>query len=210
MYGESKRLGKLVGDLLLLAKLDREPELNAMPADIGEIIREMEPQLRLLAQQRNVRFDMQPLPLIPLDRDKIKQVVLNLFHNAVQHTDPHQGRIALGVNLSGNSVYLTVADNGSGIPPEHLPRIFDRFYRLDESRSRIHGGTGIGLSISRSIVELHGGTIEAESIPGEGSVFRVILPLQWNAGDPVKRETPADVPASLPPGLDAARRHSTP
>lgn len=177
MYGESKRMGKLVGDLLLLAKLDREPELSAMPADVGEIVHEMEPQLRLLAQQREVRFDLQPLPLIPLDRDKIKQVILNLFHNAVQHTDPQQGRIHLNAKHADNSVLLTVTDNGSGIPPEHLPRIFDRFYRLDESRSRIHGGTGLGLSISRSIVELHGGTIEAESAPGAGSVFRVILPM---------------------------------
>ncbi|MEF3304053.1 sensor histidine kinase [Paenibacillus sp. GYB003] len=176
MYGESERLNKLVSDLLLLAKMDRAPNMEMREGDLEELIREMEPQLRLLAASREVAFRLASRAGCRYDPDKMKQVVLNLFHNAVQHTDPEQGRIAIAVRADAEHVELAVADNGSGIPAEHVPRIFDRFYRSESSRTRKSGGAGLGLSISKAIVEAMDGTIRVESRPGEGSVFFVRLP----------------------------------
>jgi len=176
MFGESRRLGKLVQDLLLLANLDRTPELSKTPTDLNQVLAEMEPQLRVLSHNRSVRLDLHPIPTLALDADKMKQVVLNLVHNAVQHTDPEEGRIVIATKSGLDGVTLSVADNGAGIAPEHLAHLFDRFYRIDESRSRIHGGTGLGLAITKSIVEHHGGTIQARSAAGEGSTFLVLLP----------------------------------
>jgi two-component system OmpR family sensor kinase len=160
----------------LLARLDHQPKLDTVPADLGAIAAEMETQLRVLAQDREVLLELSQTPAVSVDRDKIKQVILNLFHNAVQHTDPRHGRIVVTVEPADGGAGLSVSDNGNGIPASQLPLIFDRFYRLDESRARIHGGTGLGLAISRSIVELHGGTIEAASEVGRGSAFRFVLP----------------------------------
>lgn len=178
MHGESTRINKLVHDLLLLARLDRAPQVTLTRTDLASIVREMEPQLRLLAEARKVEFDLPDIAPIMLDADKIKQVLLNLFQNAVQHTDAQDGVIRIGISASEEGAALSVTDNGTGIPESHLPRLFDRFYRIDTSRSRSFGGAGLGLAISRAIVSQHGGTIQAESRVGEGSVFRVLLPCQ--------------------------------
>ena len=104
-------------------------------------------------------------------------MLLNLFHNAVQHTDSEKGSILLSLETGAiGGVELTVRDNGSGITAEHLPYLFDRFYRSDSSRTRKYGGSGLGLSITKSIVELHGGRIRVESVAGEGTSFYVWLP----------------------------------
>ncbi|MBO9597322.1 MAG: HAMP domain-containing protein [Cohnella sp.] len=176
MHGESTRINKLVQDLLLLARLDRAPQARLARADLSAIVREMEPQLRLLAESRGVEFELQGAAPTLLDADRIKQVLLNLFQNAVQHTDAREGVIRIGISSSEEGVTLSVKDNGTGIPEAHLPRLFDRFYRIDTSRSRSFGGAGLGLAISHAIVSLHGGTIQVSSRTGEGSVFRVLLP----------------------------------
>ncbi|MFC5467569.1 sensor histidine kinase [Cohnella suwonensis] len=176
MHGESERIIKLVNDLLQLAKLDRESELRAEPYDLAELVRKTEPQLRILAGQRGIELDLAEPAVVPLDRDKVKQVLLNLFHNAVQHTDPQEGRIRIAVRGTDAGAALEVEDNGCGIAEEHLPHLFERFYRVDSSRTRKHGGAGLGLSISRSIVELHGGSVTATSRPGEGSLLVVEFP----------------------------------
>lgn len=178
MYGESERMNKLVHDLLLLAKLDRAPELTASEGKLGLMIDEMEPQLRLLAQQRKVSFDLDCEISCIYDRDKLKQVVLNLFYNAVQHTDPEAGKIKLSLKQHQHKwVQLQVQDNGIGIDDEHIPLLFNRFYRMDPSRARKHGGAGLGLSITKSIIDLHGGRIEVRSDLGSGTTFIVTLPL---------------------------------
>lgn len=110
------------------------------------------------------------------DNDKIKQVVLNLFHNAVQHTDRQTGRIAVTLTHEPGRALLQVKDNGPGIAKEHLPHVFERFYRSDASRTRKQGGAGLGLAISQSIVEAHGGQISAASELGAGATFTVVLP----------------------------------
>jgi two-component system OmpR family sensor kinase len=177
MYGESARMNKLVQDLLLLAKLDRAPAAHLSLEDLSDIVRDMEPQLSMLADPREVVFDLNfPAPAF-VNEDKMKQIVLNLFQNAVQHTDPSQGRITVSVLSGQDGIELIVADNGHGIAPEHLPYLFDRFYRIDSSRTRKSGGSGLGLAITQSLVQLHGGTIEATSRPGVGSEFRVRLPV---------------------------------
>jgi two-component system OmpR family sensor kinase len=176
MYGESERINKLVQDLLLLAKLDRAPAMVLAEGDLSDVIRGMEPQLKVLAGHRKVELLLETA-VCPFDKDKMKQVILNLYHNAVQHTDPERGIIAITTqDTGGGCVELAVRDNGPGIGKEHLPHLFDRFYRSDSSRTRKYGGAGLGLSITKSIVEAHGGTIRAESVEGAGSTFTVRLP----------------------------------
>nr|WP_274364782.1 MULTISPECIES: HAMP domain-containing sensor histidine kinase [unclassified Paenibacillus] len=187
MRGESVRMKKLVEDLLLLAKLDRAPELSLRETDLNELAIEMEPHLRMLAGNRTVRIDMVRIDMVEaaethgiygtFDPDKVKQVVLNLFHNAVQHTDPVEGQIVVTVRSDAEYGYIDISDNGSGIPAEHLPHLFERFYRIDSSRTRKLGGAGLGLSISQSIAEAHGGSIAAASEAGRGSTFTLRLPL---------------------------------
>lgn len=185
MHTESKRINKLVEDLLLLAKLDQQPQLALARISLPGLIREMEPQLRLLAGDRDVHLALEEPADILADADKIKQVALNLFHNAVQHTDAVNGAIRLSIRAgkAGTLAELAVADNGQGIAPEHQARLFERFYRSDSSRTRKYGGAGLGLAISLSIAEAHGGTIEIESEPGKGSAFIVKLPLAGDAAD---------------------------
>ncbi|OBZ10796.1 two-component sensor histidine kinase [Bacillus sp. FJAT-27264] len=178
MHGESKRINKLVEDLLLLARMDGAPQLRLADLELGGILKEMTPGLLLLAGDRRVSFDIAYGIHGLYDADKIKQVILNLFHNAVQHTDDKEGVIRISLHAQGPRAELTVSDNGSGITAEHLPRVFDRFYRSDSSRTRKYGGSGLGLSISKSIVEAHGGDISVTSIPGAETVFKMSLPCQ--------------------------------
>lgn len=178
MHSESERLNKLVHDLLLLAKLDRDgaPSIEIVEMPLDEVIRSMEPQLMMLAGSRKVTLAIEPKLICRHDPDKMKQVILNLVHNAVQHTDEALGRIHIeGVNQE-NGVQLFVRDNGTGIAPEHIPYLFERFYRSESSRNRKSGGSGLGLAITRSIVEAHGGTIHVISRVGEGSTFLIWLP----------------------------------
>lgn len=179
MHSEAQRLKKLVQDLLLLTKLDRAPQAELIPGCLDILLWDMEPQLRVLAGQRQVEFNLAADIECRFDEDKMRQVVLNLFHNAVQHTDIEQGLIRVSLSKSDQDVLLSIEDNGPGIPSEHLPHIFERFYRSDTSRARKYGGAGLGLSITRSIVELHNGRIEVESREGQGTIFRVWFPREY-------------------------------
>jgi len=165
-----------VHDLLLLSKLDRTPHIELKEGRLDEVIRDMEPQLRILAGARQLALDIEPQIECSFNTDKMKQVVLNLFHNAVQHTDPEKGQIKISLVKKDGGVQLTVRDNGPGISESHLPHVFNRFYRSDSSRTRKYGGAGLGLAITKSIVNAHGGTISVESKEGEGSVFIIWLP----------------------------------
>jgi two-component system OmpR family sensor kinase len=176
MYGESERINKLVQDLLLLAKLDQTPHMELQYGPLDDVIHDMEPQLRLLAGRRNVSFTIHPNLNCRFDPDKMKQVVLNLYYNAVQHTDADLGSINITLKSAFNGVIIAIQDNGTGIPREHLPYLFDRFYRSDSSRTRKYGGSGLGLSITKSIIEAHSGSIRVESSEGHGSTFTVWLP----------------------------------
>ncbi|OWA36943.1 hypothetical protein B9G55_02370 [Saccharibacillus sp. O16] len=179
MYGESQRMGKLVEDLLALVKLDGGPALELERVRPAELLRELESHLRVLAGERSVRIEWGTHPDAEVlgEADKLKQILLNLFSNAVQHTDPLEGRIDLNVSVRAQRVVIGVQDNGRGIPPELQQKVFERFYRSDESRSRRSGGAGLGLSISMAIAQAHGGTMELDSTPGQGSRFRLVLPM---------------------------------
>jgi len=176
MHGESKRLNKLVHDLLLLSKLDRTPHIELAEGFLDNLIREMEPQLRILAGKRKLDILIEPDLKCKYDADSMKQAVLNLFQNAVQHTDPENGQIQLSLSKSNDGVRLSVQDNGPGISESHLPHVFDRFYRSDSSRTRKYGGAGLGLAITKTIIDIHKGTISIESKEGQGCIFHIWLP----------------------------------
>ncbi len=177
MYSESQRLSKLVHDLLQLTKMDRLPRIELKEGSLESVLRDMEPQLRVLAGSRTLSLELDSQESsCKYDTDQIKQVVLNLFHNAVQHTDPEKGCINIVLRPERGGMQLSVEDNGPGISQEHLARIFDRFYRSDSSRTRKYGGAGLGLSISKSIIDAHGGNISVDSKEGVGCVFRVWIP----------------------------------
>ena len=176
MNSESGRLTKLVQDLLLLNKLDRKAKVEFMETCLDSVILEMEPQFHILAGKRKLDLFIEPNLKCRFDVDQMKQVVLNLFHNAVQHTDPDKGNIQIRLSRKDKGVQLSIQDNGPGISDTHLPHVFDRFYRSDSSRTRKYGGSGLGLSITQSIVNAHGGRISVVSKEGEGSTFYVWLP----------------------------------
>lgn len=156
MHGEAKRINQLVEDLLLLARMDSAPQMQTRELPLDGLIGDMQPQLRVLAGSRRVVFDIAPGVQCHADPDRIRQVLLNLFHNAVQHTDADTGMIRVSLRAREDMAELAVKDNGPGIAAEHLPHIFDRFYRSDASRTRKYGGSGLGLSIAKSIAQAHG------------------------------------------------------
>src|SRR5207245_7017475 len=110
------------------------------------------------------------------DPDAVRQILTNLFENPLRHTPPGGGIAVTAPPATGGGVALAVADTGSGIAPEHLPRIFERFYRADPGRARDHGGTGLGLAIVKHLVEAHGGRVEARSKPGNGTTIVTFFP----------------------------------
>ncbi len=123
-----------------------------------------------------LRLEAAPrLPTLSLDQQRIAQVLSNLLSNALRHT-PRGGSVVCAVRPDGNRVAFSVTDTGSGIAPEALPHIFERFYRVDGARARAEGGTGLGLTIAKQLVEAHGGRIEARSEPGRGTVVVFTLP----------------------------------
>lgn len=176
MYSESQRLNKLVQDLLLLSKLDRSPAIELHEGSLDVLVIDMEAQLRILAGNRELQFDIDSDVKCKFDSDKMKQLILNLFQNAVQHTDPNKGHIAISLKKENKGLLFSIKDDGSGISSSHIPRIFDRFYRSDSSRTRKYGGAGLGLAISKTIVEVHGGSISVNSQEGHGCMFQVWLP----------------------------------
>jgi signal transduction histidine kinase len=116
------------------------------------------------------------LPLVDADADRVGQILRNLLTNAVNYTPPG-GQISVAAKLAGADVEVSVRDTGIGIAPEHLPYIFERFYRADKSRARATGGAGLGLAIVKQLVEAHGGRVWAESTPGSGATFAFTLPV---------------------------------
>ena len=177
---EVARLQRLIHDLQELS----HAEAGQIPLDLRSIsptklIHIAADRLRPQFKDKNVslHFDLPPdIPNIWADGDRIIQVLLNLLGNALQYT-PSQGKVTVKAWCEDQEVVVTVQDSGIGISPEHLPYLFDRFYRVDKSRSRAGGGSGIGLTIAKHIVEAHGGHIKGESRgPNQGSTFAFTLP----------------------------------
>jgi heavy metal sensor kinase len=174
------RMRSLVDGLLLLARTDSDRlELHRGPLDLRLIAEDAVMQLQEKAITAGVELECRT-PEVPVmisaDPVFLAQVPTNLIDNAIQHT-PAGGKIIVDVRLDGTHAVLSVQDTGYGITPEHLPHLFERFYRVDIGRSRRHGGSGLGLAICRSLVEAHGGHIECKSVPGKGSTFTIRLAL---------------------------------
>jgi signal transduction histidine kinase len=172
-------LSHLVEDLRVLTLADAgELQVEAEPVEMGELTRSVVKRLQTTAQATDVTLDAR-LPDTSLhalgDAQRLTQVLLNLLTNALQHT-PSGGKITASAHAGEGKVHITVQDSGEGIAPEDLPHIFERFYRADRARSRDTGGSGLGLSIAKSLVEAQGGTISVESQAGQGSTFTVSLP----------------------------------
>jgi signal transduction histidine kinase len=144
--------------------------------DLSRVTRDCVELVKPLAAERKVEIRSE-LPTVQClgDAERIGQVVTNLLSNAI-HFNRDGGEVCLKVRAENGTAFLTVADTGGGIPAEDLPHIFERFYRVDKSRSRIQGKTGLGLAICRAIVEAHSGSINVTSQPGSGSTFEVRLP----------------------------------
>jgi two-component system, OmpR family, phosphate regulon sensor histidine kinase PhoR len=176
---ETDRLGSLVDDVLALARADTDQlHLDIRPVDVpGVVVQVCDTLAPLARRQRNlslVHSSEAGLPRAMADRDRLSQVLTNLIRNAVNHT-PDGGIISVHSTTLGDRVTIAVSDTGIGMEPGELVRIFDRFYRTDQSRARDTGGSGLGLSIARDLLTAMGATIEAESTPGQGSVFTVSL-----------------------------------
>jgi len=180
---EATRLMTLVDDLMALSRLESRAEpMELGPVRLDALLEEAAGRLRPQAAQSRItlRTSLAGEMIVTADGDRLLQVFTNLIDNAIKFT-PEGGTVDVGVKQDGADAVVSVADSGRGIPPDDLPRIFDRFYRVERSRSREAGGTGLGLAIAKHIVEAHGGGITVTSRPGAGSTFSVALPLAREA-----------------------------
>ncbi|MBL8958038.1 MAG: PAS domain-containing protein [Myxococcaceae bacterium] len=178
IHRQSERLSELVEDLLELSRIDaKQIQLSKVPIDLAEAAQRSSEAVRPKAEGKNIAIEIKvPDDLTAIaDARALEQVLLNLLDNAVKYTGPG-GSVKVTGKRRGNDVEIAVRDTGAGIEPRHLPRVFERFYRVDKGRSRELGGTGLGLSIVKNLVNLMQGEVWVESMPGEGSTFFVELP----------------------------------
>jgi heavy metal sensor kinase len=175
---ECERLTRLADQLLALSREDAGVAQQGWEAlDLGALVGGVVETMRPLADAKGLRLHppVPPAAGVRGDAGRLRQVFYNLLDNAIKYTQPG-GEIEVRVEGRAGEAVVTVRDSGVGIPEEHLPRVFDRFYRVDRARTRAEGGTGLGLSIARSIVAAHGGSIELRSAPGKGTACIVTLP----------------------------------
>ena len=176
MYREVTRLARLCEQLLDLTRVNASAPVHRQPVELRAFFNEFVQQARLLAREREVILEAGPPITVSADPDALKEMLFNLVDNAVQHTE-REGTITLGWRSSPGEVEMWVADNGEGIAPDDLPHIFEPFYRGDRSRSRRRGGTGLGLTLARALIEAHGGRIKVDSWVGKGTRFTITLPV---------------------------------
>jgi len=189
---ETDRMGRLVADLLALARADAGQPLVRKPIELDALLIEAYQQQRRLAEGVNLTLGELEQVEVMGDADRLKQLVLNLVDNALRYTPPG-GDVTLDVTREASWALLRVRDTGVGISAEHLPHIFERFYRVDPPRTRHSGGTGLGLAICKWVAEAHGGRIEVASTVDHGSVFTVFLPARTPA---VQHSAPAELVAT--------------
>ncbi len=183
---EADRMNRLVKDLLQLSRLDHnQDQLSLKESNLISVLDLSVTKMRLAAEQKKLQlftlYNEDGDIRVNIDRDRMEQVLLNAISNAVKYTD-EGGRIDVDAFETGRTARIIVSDNGIGISEAALPRIFERFYRVDKARSRAMGGTGLGLAITKQLVEQHGGSIEAESAEGKGTKIIISLPLANRKG----------------------------
>jgi signal transduction histidine kinase len=188
MLGRAKErthaLLALINDLLDLSKIEAGFVVqHKEPVQITEVLEKVVELLKPQAAAKNIALTLslpEILPQVMMDRGNMEEVFINLVSNGIKYT-PERGSVELFVRVQGSHLCAEVADNGMGISSEDLPRVFDKFYRVKNAQTRKITGTGLGLPIVKRIVEAHLGTVEVESQPGNGSKFRVYLPLEPSA-----------------------------
>jgi signal transduction histidine kinase len=179
IQSQSNLLNRFVQDMLALSKLDHAPELELHPIDLNTLLQEIETQLHSNAEQKNIRTELNlDATLLPVlaNHDELYRALVNLVENAINYTQTG-GRVVIRTAMNSHNAIAEVQDTGVGIHPDDLPSIFNPFFRAD--RAKISDkGSGLGLAIVKRIVEIHNGTVEVESQLGEGTTFRVCLPVQ--------------------------------
>ncbi len=177
---EVDRLTHIITDLLRMVQQEQQSEeLTFAPVDLEEIVQRVIRRLMPLAKKKGIRLEKKLVKVNLMgDESRLEQVAMNLIDNALKYTD--KGSIAVTLKTDGNFAVLIVRDTGIGIPKEAIPRLFERFYRVDKARSRETGGTGLGLSIVERIVSMHGGFLNVESVVGRGTTFTARLPIAQN------------------------------
>jgi two-component system OmpR family sensor kinase len=174
---EAARIGRLVEDMLALARLDEQRPLEVRPVDLNALARDAAADARAASPERPIDVDLGTGPVvIEGDEDRLRQVIANVVGNALVHTDP-QAPVTIRVTRDGTNATLSVDDRGQGMTSEIAARVTERFFRADPSRSRHRGGTGLGLSIVDATVSAHGGSVDIESEPGSGTTVRLTMPL---------------------------------
>ncbi|MBL5830352.1 two-component system histidine kinase PnpS [Heyndrickxia sporothermodurans] len=182
IHDESERLHRLITDILHLSKIEQHqlpfhPEPLNVTGVIYETIDTIQEEIN--KKQLTIKLPNQKPVIIDAEKDRLQQIILNLVANAVTYT-PDKGTIEIGIVEKDDQIELTVKDTGIGISKEELPRIFERFYRVDKARSRNSGGTGLGLAIVKHLVESHHGSIQVDSEEGKGTLFTITLPKKQN------------------------------
>ena len=177
---EIERLSRLSENLLVLASADAsQPLLHPSPCDAAAVLRMVQGRFARLAEEKHIEFKIIAPDSLPWSGDSLalEQILGNLVANAIRHT-PRGESVFIEAEPGAREVVFHVRDTGEGIPPAHLPLLFDRFYRVDKARSRAAGGAGLGLSIVKTLVAAHGGTVTVASTLGNGSTFTCRFPMR--------------------------------
>ena len=173
--GEADRMSRLVADLLLLARFDTGRPLQRRPTDLASLAAEAVQRARVIDPGRPITIEAADPVIIDGDEERLQQVIDNLIGNALRHT-PSGSPVAVTVTGGASHADLTVTDHGPGMTEEQASRVFERFYRTDDARTRERGGAGLGLAIAASLAAAHGGEITVDSAPGQGAAFHLRLP----------------------------------
>ncbi|QGM47055.1 PAS domain-containing protein [Methylocystis heyeri] len=183
MREQAQRMARLVDDLLSLSRIEQHLHLRPdTPVDLTMLVAHICDTLAPMAEESGLVMEIELAPnvIVPGDRDELARVVENLVENAIKYgrsSDDGEGRIEVSLRTCSAAAIFTVRDHGPGIASEHIPRLTERFYRVDAGKSRSKGGTGLGLAIVKHIVLRHRGKLSIDSISGSGAAFRVVLPL---------------------------------
>lgn len=184
MHKNARRLSLLIDDLLSISRLEDRAKLLAFREDnlraiLSRVVDQLEPQIA--AHRATIDIDWAPdATQAEVDGARIEEVFSNLLVNALRHGGVGNPKLSISAKRSGRDIHIAFADNGTGIPTDDQPHIFERFYRVHKDRSRDAGGTGLGLSIVKNVVQAHGGKVSVDSIPGSGATFHVCLPTHQN------------------------------
>ena len=181
LWQNAERLAQLTADLMTLSQIEVSTrEFSFTPHAVRELLEQAADSNRAIAEKKSVTIEVTPVPddlRVECDSGAIHQVLNNLLDNAIKYT-PEGGTVTMGAGAAGERVEIHVRDTGVGIPAEHIPRLFERFYRVDKARSRELGGTGLGLAIVKHLVIAHLGSVRVESAVGKGSTFYFEFPVR--------------------------------